>query len=69
MNRYRTLFHLCFMSALLMSGPALAQDAPHPPATCGSWEVVYSPSPNGNGVLFAVAHVLGHGELWSVGYY
>src|SRR5438874_2326317 len=35
---------------------------------CPGWQAVYTPTPNGNGVLTAIAAVPGTDELWSVGY-
>src|SRR5439155_14073648 len=35
---------------------------------CPGWQEVYTPTPNGNGVLTAIAAVPGTDQLWSGGY-
>src|SRR6185312_16572230 len=37
------------------------------PLSCGSWNVVSSPSPGGDDVLFGAAAVPGTNQIWSVG--
>src|SRR5438034_3887702 len=70
MKRVFPLLLVCVLLsfALTMSARPQGTRKAHTP-TCGTWDVVYSPSPNGNGTLTAVAHVPGTVELWSVGIY
>ena len=70
MNRLRPLLLFFALVSLLFAGPAREQGI-HKSYTpsCGTWDVVFSPSPNGNGSLVGVAHVPGTVELWSVGNY
>jgi len=70
MNRMRPLLLLFALVSLLFSAAAREQDI-HKPSTptCGAWDLVFSPSPNGNGSLLDVAHVPGTVELWSAGNY
>ncbi len=68
-NRVRPLPLICVLLFLLLA-PVLSQGIRKlHTSTCGNWEVVYSPSPNGNGFLTAITHVPGTAELWSVGIY
>src|SRR5436189_2690600 len=72
MRYFRTGLLVLAMVLVLANGPAQAKakSAPKPKSpTCGGWEVVYSPSPNGNGYLTAVEAVPGTTELWAVGIY
>src|SRR5436190_22290597 len=70
MNRVLPLLMVCMLLLLNLPARARSQETrkPRTPA-CGTWDVVYSPSPNGNGSLVGVAHVPGTVELWSVGNY
>ena len=70
MNRVLPLLMVCMLLLLNLPARARSQETrrPRTPA-CGTWDVVYSPSPDGNGSLVGVAHVPGTVELWSVGNY
>ena len=70
MERMRLSFLFCALLSFLLTASARERgvNGTHTP-NCGSWDVVYSPSPNGNGSLIATAHVPGTVELWSVGNY
>jgi hypothetical protein len=70
MNCLRPLLFLFISLSLLLTAPAPAQrkSKPHTP-TCGSWDLVFSPSPNGEPILTAAAAVPGTVELWGVGNY
>src|SRR5438045_3759365 len=55
---------------LLACSPAAsttASTAPGHPLGCGGWQEVYTPTPNGNGDLIAVAAIPSTRQLWSVG--
>jgi hypothetical protein len=70
MNRIRSFFFVCTLLSFLFTAPAREQGIRKPRTpNCGTWDLVYSPSPNGNGILAAVARVPGTAELWSVGNY
>src|SRR6266480_4539862 len=70
MTCLRSLFLLLALFWLLLTPPAPAQrkSKPHAP-TCGSWDLVFSPNPNGGPIFTAAAAVPGTIELWGVGYY
>jgi hypothetical protein len=70
MNCLRPLFFFFVLFWFLITAPAPAQrKSKHNTPACGTWDLVFSPSPNGNGSLAAVAHVPGTLELWTVGNY
>src|ERR1051326_8338261 len=70
MKYLNSFLSLCALFFFLLPVHAGVRNArKHLLPACGNWEVVYSPSPNGNGGLLGVAHVPGTVELWSVGNY
>lgn len=70
MNRIPLFCLLCALLCILFTASARQQgvDKPRTPA-CGTWDLVFSPSPNGSPVLSSVTAVPGTVELWSVGNY
>src|SRR5438128_1168581 len=73
--RYLPVFAGAMLIALLAGSPP-GVTSPRGPAGaaggvalgCPGWQEVYTPTPNGNGVLAAIAAVAGTDQLWSVGY-
>jgi hypothetical protein len=52
----------------LLAGSPLDGISLAAPLGCPGWQVVYTPTPNGNAVLTGIAAVPGTDQLWSVGY-
>jgi hypothetical protein len=61
---------LCTLLCFLLTASAREQGTRQPRIpNCGSWDLVFSPNPNGGAILSAAAAVSGSIEVWSVGYY
>jgi hypothetical protein len=70
MNRMGSLFLVCaFLPFMLTASPREQGIRKVRTPTCGTWDVVFSPSPNGGPAFSSVAAVPGTVELWSVGNY
>jgi hypothetical protein len=70
MNHVRPLALVCLLLSFvitLSAGPQGTRERQI--GTCGTWDVVFSPSPNGSPTLSSVVAVPGTVELWSVGNY
>src|SRR5436190_4900388 len=70
MRRVPLLCLLCalFCSLLTASARETRMRRPRTP-NCGTWDLVFSPNPNGGPIFTAAAAVPGTIELWGVGYY
>jgi hypothetical protein len=70
MNHIRPLTLVCLLLSFVITLSARLQGTrERQTPTCGTWDVVFSPSPNGSPYLSSVAAVPGTVELWSVGSY
>ena len=70
MKYCRTLLVVCIVGFMLVYGHWASGERPKAASlACGSWEQVYSPSPNNNGILTAAAAVPNSTDVWSVGFY
>src|SRR5215216_76168 len=70
MNRVLQFCLLCALLCFLLTASVREQGAREPRTpTCGTWDLVFSPSPNGSPIFTAAAAVPGTIELWGVGYY
>ncbi len=68
MNARRLSALACALFIILFAGsPAASADATSRPLGCAGWQDVYTPTPNGNGVLAAVAAIPNTNQMWSVG--
>jgi hypothetical protein len=69
-KRMGPLFCVCAILSVPLTASAREQGSREPRApTCGTWDLVFSPNPNGGPVFTAAAAVPGTIELWGVGYY
>jgi hypothetical protein len=70
MKGIRPLLLVVVSLSSLLAASTRQQGCPTPHApTCGTWDVIFSPSPNGSASLSGIANVPGTAELWSVGIY
>src|SRR5215216_3310511 len=69
MSRLVQLLLFVLLPLLVATHAQPQHKAKHNTAACGTWDVVFSPSPNGSASLSAIANVPGTTELWSVGNY
>ena len=61
---------LCALLCILITASAREQGVREPYGpTCGTWDLVFSPNPNGGPIFSAVTAVPGTVELWAVGNY
>lgn len=68
MNTRRLPALVCALFIVLFASSASASNATSRPLGCEGWQNIYTPTPNGNGILTAVAAIPGTNHLWSVGF-